>query len=59
MIWGMIIGAVIGVTYYVLRAGGVVFVRSLQSGLHVAIIQGVLHAIMPAAIGALIGWAVS
>ncbi len=59
MIWGTISGAIFGVIYYILRRGGVQIARDAQSGLHWVAIMAVLHAIVPAIIGALIGWAVT
>ena len=63
MIWGAIVGAVVGLIYYILRRGGVVFVRDLQeAGLgrpHVVVIMAISHALVPAGIGALIGWAIA
>jgi len=59
MMWGAIIGAVIGVIYYALRLNGILLVRDLQEGLYMAIGQAVLHAVTPAVIGAFIGWTLS
>ena len=63
MIWGAILGAAVGLVYYMLRRGCTVFVRDLQEAAlgrpHVVVIMAILHALMPAGIGALIGWAVA
>lgn len=60
MIWGAIIGSIIGLIYYVFRLGGVVFIKDIQeAGLgrpQIILVQAVLHAITPAALGAFIGW---
>ena len=59
MIWGAIAGAVFGVIFYVFRSGGLLILRDAETGIHAVLIQAVLHMVMPAAIGAGIGWAVS
>jgi hypothetical protein len=59
MLWGAIIGAIIGVIYYALRLGGILLVRDLQEGLYMAIGQAILHALTPAIIGGFIGWLIS
>ncbi len=59
MIWGALIGGTIGVAFYAFRSGGTMMLQDAQAGIRFVVIQAILHAVTPAAIGAFIGWILS
>ncbi len=58
MLLGLISGAIIGVIYYMRRSGGNLFAADMQTGKQTVVIQALRLAVVPAVIGALIGWVI-
>ena len=60
VMWGMGLGAVVGVAIYALRSGGRIFLYDIKfAGVGVAAFRALTYTLVPGAVGALIGWAVT